>query len=162
MSDPAELEAKFWKSLKSERTCMLGLVGEGEGHSQPMTAQMADDEAGPVYFFTSNETDLVRDLGGRGKAMAQFVAKDHKLFACVEGELIADNDRTMIDKLWSPFVAAWFEGGKDDPKLQLLRFEPMDGRVWENENSLLAGVKLLLGRDPKQSYQEKVTDIRPH
>ena len=33
----------------------------------------------------------------------------------------------MIDRLWNPFVAAWFEG-KDDPKLQLLRFDPADIR----------------------------------
>ena len=27
MSNQAELEAKFWKALKSDRTAMLGLVG---------------------------------------------------------------------------------------------------------------------------------------
>jgi general stress protein 26 len=162
MAEPAELEDKLWKALKSERTLMLGLIGEGHNHSQPMTALVPNEDRGPIYIFTSNETDLVRDLGGRGMAMAQFVAKDHKLFACLEGELIADNDRAMIEKLWNPFVAAWFEGGKDDPKLQLLRFEPRDGRVWENESSLLAGVRILLGRDPKEAYKEKVADIRPH
>jgi general stress protein 26 len=127
-----------------------------------MTAQVPNEDRGPIYIFSSSETDLVRDLGDRGMAMAQFVAQDHKLFACIEGELIADNDRAMIEKLWNPFVAAWFEGGKDDPKLQLLRFEPRDGRVWENETSLLAGVRILMGRDPKQDYADKVADIRPH
>ena len=166
MSNAAELVEKFWKALKSDMTLMLGLMGDGEGHhSQPMTAQLADKDPkdkGPIYFFTSNETDLVRDLGGRGRAMAQFVAKDHKLFACLEGDLVADNDRSMIDELWNPFVAAWFEHGKEDPRLQLLRFEPRDGRVWENDSSLLAGVRILLGRDPKQDYADKVADIRPH
>ena len=33
-------------------------------------------------------------------------------------------DPKTIDRLWNPFVAAWFEGGKSDPKLALLRFEP--------------------------------------
>src|SRR4051812_6862519 len=123
MADAAELEQKLWKALKSDRTLMLGLIGEGEGHhhSQPMTAQVPNDDRGPIYIFTSNETDLVRDLGGRGQAMVQFVAKDHQLFACLEGELVADNDPAMIETLWNPYVAAWFEGGKDDPKLQLLR-----------------------------------------
>jgi hypothetical protein len=34
-----------------------------------------------------------------------------------------------------------------------------DAQVWLNENSLLAGVKLLLGVDPKESYRDKVGDV---
>lgn len=162
MANAADLEKKFWKKLKSDATLMLGLTGSGHGHSHPMTAQLPNEDRGPIYFFTSTETDLVRDLQGEGQAMAQFVAKDHDLFACLEGRLVTDNDRAMIDELWGPFVAAWFEGGKDDPRLMLLRFDPLDGRVWENDHSLLAGIKMLLGRDPKRDYQDKVADLRPH
>ena len=160
MSDPAELEAKFWKTLKADRTCMLELSGADESHSQPMTAQLEDKHGGPIWFFTSKETDLVRDLGGRGRAAIQFAAKDHQLFAALDGELIADNDRAMIDELWNPFVAAWFEGGKDDPKLQLLRFEPGKAQIWLNENSALAGVRILLGRDPDEDYADKTAEVR--
>jgi hypothetical protein len=32
--------------------------------------------------------------------------------------------------------------------------------VWLNEHSLVAGVKLLLGRDPKAEYRDKVGDVR--
>jgi len=81
------------------------------------------------------------------------------LFASVEGRLAIDNDRATIDRLWNPFVAAWFEGGKDDPKLRLLRFEPGNAQVWLNENSLFAGVKMLLGADPKQDYKDKVAEM---
>jgi general stress protein 26 len=66
----------------------------------------------------------------------------------------------MIDKLWNPFVAAWYEGGKDDPKLQLLRFEPEHAQIWLNENSLFAGLKVLLGRDPKSDYDDKTAEVR--
>ena len=85
---------------------------------------------------------------------------DDGLFAAIQGEVFADNDRATIDRLWSPFVAAWFEGGKDDPNLQLLRFEPQDAQIWLNDNSLFAGVKLLLGRDPKKAYADKVAQVR--
>ena len=78
----------------------------------------------------------------------------------MQGELVADNDPAMIDRLWNRFVAAWFEGGKSDPNLQLLRFTPDRAQIWLNENSLLAGVKLLLGSDPKKDYQDKVADVR--
>ena len=55
---------------------------------------------------------------------------------------------------------AWYEHGKDDPKLQLLRFEPTHGQFWRDEHHLVSGVKLLLGRDPKRDYADKTAEIR--
>ena len=139
---------------------MLGLVGTQEGYSQPMTAQLMGDEGGPIWFFTSTETDLVRAMGQSHDAVAHFAAKGHDLFASVEGRLSLDNDRATIDRLWNKFVAAWFEGGKDDPKLQLLRLDPDGAQIWLNEHSLVAGVRLLLGGDPKEQYKDKVAEVR--
>jgi general stress protein 26 len=162
MKTEAQIEAKFWKALAGDRTAMLGLIGAGDGHSQPMTAQILHDEnaRGPIWFFSSKETDLVRSLGESKRAMLHFAAKGHDLFASVQGELNRDDSRAVIDRLWNPFIAAWYQGGKEDPKLQLLRFDPDHAQVWLNENSLFAGVKLLLGRDPKREYADKVVDIK--
>jgi general stress protein 26 len=161
MTDPNEMKAKLFKALKSDRTLMLGLAGADEAHSQPMTAQLDDDrEGGPIWFFTAKDSDLVEAIRGRSRAVAQFVSKDHELFASLEGDLVLDDDRATIDRLWNRFVAAWFEGGKDDPKLQLIRFEPENAQVWLNENSLFAGVKMLLGSDPKKDYADKSGEVR--
>jgi general stress protein 26 len=157
---PEDLKAKFWKSLKGDRTIMLGLSGDGDGLAQPMTAQIEGDAGGPIWIFTARDTDLVQALGERAPAFIHFAAKGHDLFAAVEGELVADNDPAAIERLWNPFVAAWFEGGKDDPNLQLLRFEPGRAQIWLNEHSLFAGVKMLLGSDPKKDYQDKVAQVR--
>jgi general stress protein 26 len=160
MPSPTEIEEKFWKALKSDRTVMLSLAGVEDGMGQPMTAQIEGDAGGPIYIFTAKDTDLVGAMGGRHAAAINFASKDHELFAAVEGELIADNDREAIDRLWNAFVAAWYEGGKDDPKLQLLRFEPGRAQIWLNEHSLFAGVKMLLGKDPKADYKDKVAEVR--
>jgi general stress protein 26 len=156
------LESKLWKALKSDRTVMLGLAGVEEGHSQPMTAQTLhdEDERGPIWFFTSKDNDLVKSLAESHRAVAHFSSKGHDLFASLHGELSIDNDRAVIDQLWNRFVAAWFEGGKDDPNLRLIRLDPERAQVWLNENNLWAAVKLLLGKDPKQEYKEKVGDVR--
>lgn len=159
MASEQEIKEKFWKQLKSDMTVMLGLDIEGQ-HAQPMTAQLENDEHGPIYFFTSKDTDLVRQLGQGHAAMIHFAAKGHDLFACVSGDLSPHNDRATVDRLWNPFVAAWYEGGKDDPKLQLLRFDPHDAQIWLNESSLFSGIKLLLGRDPKKEYADKTADVR--
>ena len=157
-----KLESKLWKALKDDRTVMLGLAGVEEGHSQPMTAQLLhdDDERGPIWFFTSADSDLVKALTETHRAVVHFSSKGHDLFASLHGELTLDNDRKVIDRLWNSFIAAWYEGGKDDPKLQLLRLDPERAQVWLNENNLWAAVKLLLGRDPKQEYKDKVGEVR--
>jgi general stress protein 26 len=66
----------------------------------------------------------------------------------------------VVERLWNPFVAAWYDGGKDDPELRLLRFDPERAQVWLNEHSALAGIKLLLGRDPKKEYKDKVAEVK--
>ena len=160
MHTPQELEEKFWKALKSDMTVMLGVDGLDDGHMRPMTAQLDDDAAaGPLWFFTSSDNNLVHDLPSPNRASCSFASKDHELFACVHGSLVIDTDRARIDQLWSPFVAAWFEGGKDDPKLRLLRLDAEHGEIWLNESSVFAGIKLLLGADPKKDYRDKVAKV---
>jgi general stress protein 26 len=154
MSKPEELEAKFWKALKSDMTVMLGLAGVEDGHTRPMTAQV-EDERSPIWFFSSTDSSLVRALGRADRAICTFASKDHDLFASVHGSLQVDIDRSVIDRLWNPFIAAWYDG-KDDPKLVLLRFDTETAEVWLDASSLLAGIKLLFGVDPKKSYDDKV------
>ena len=166
MTDELEIREKFWKALRSDMTFMLGLSGVEDEHAQPMTAQFDDDEqsgnGGPIWIFTSKDVHLVKAMGQRHAAVASFTSKGHELFACLHGELVADNNRAVIDRLWNRFVAAWYEGGKNDPKLQLLRFDLDRAQIWLNENTMLAGVKLLLGRDPKEDYKDKTADVRLH
>jgi general stress protein 26 len=160
MGKEAEIEKKFWKHLHSDRTVMLGLTGDA-GTEKPMTGQILHDadERGPIWFFTAKDTELVRAMGESHGATLQFASKGHDLFASIQGDLFLDNNRARIDELWNPFVAAWYEEGKDDPKLQLIRFEPAHGQFWLNENSLFAGVKILLGSDPKTDYQDKKAEL---
>ncbi|MBN8899477.1 MAG: pyridoxamine 5'-phosphate oxidase family protein, partial [Rhodospirillales bacterium] len=91
--------------------------------------------------------------------IASFAAKNHSLFASLNGVLTLDNDPVVIDRLWNRFVAAWFKGGKNDPALALLRFDPDRAEIWLDESSFLAGIKLLLGADPKKDYKDKVADV---
>lgn len=159
MPTPQELEASFWEALKSDRTMMLGLTGVDESHTRPMTAQFEGEAGGPIWFFTTIDNQLVEALSGSGRAVATFASEGNDLFASVHGALRVDTDRAVVDRLWNRFVAAWYEGGKDDPKLALLRLDPDDAEIWENASSVMAGVKLLLGADPKQDYKDKVAKV---
>ncbi len=152
-----ELENKFWKALKSDMTMMIGLDGVEDGHARPMTAQL-DGDRGPIWFFTSNENALAVKAASGGCAIATFTSKGHDLFATVHGTLSVDTDRAVVDRLWNRYVAAWFEG-KDDPKLALLRLDPETAEIWLDASSLVAGIKMLLGADPKEEYKDNVAKV---
>jgi general stress protein 26 len=159
MNTPADIEKKFWKALKSDRTVMLGVAGAENSHTRPMTAQLVGDE-GPIWFFGSKESALADKLvaGGQNAAMMVFTAKDNDLFASVHGSLSAETDPAMVERLWNPFVAAWYQG-KDDPKMLLMRLNPSEGQIWLDGSGVVAGIKMLLGVDPRESFKDKVAKV---
>ncbi|WP_112309782.1 pyridoxamine 5'-phosphate oxidase family protein [Pseudogemmobacter bohemicus] len=156
MSTAAELERRLWSALRSDRVLMLGLAGKDDGHTRPMTAIVEDGDRGPIWFFTSTDNEIVTSGGGR--AVAAFVSKGHDLFATIHGRLTIDTDPATVERHWNSMVAAWFDG-QSDPKLRLLRLDPEGAQIWENASSILAGVKALLGADPKEDYKNKVAAV---
>jgi general stress protein 26 len=159
MATEKELKEKLLKALRSDMTVMLGLTDDVEGDARPMTAQIEGDK-GPIWFFTATDTELAQKLRTERPALATFASKSHDIFATIHGSLSLDNDREVIDRLWNSYVAAWFEKGKDDPRLALLRFDPERAEVWIDASSFVAGVKLMLGFDPKKEYRDKTGEVR--
>jgi general stress protein 26 len=64
----------------------------------------------------------------------------------------------VIDRLWNPFVAAWYES-KDDPKIALIRLDAEQAQIWIDASSIVAGIKMLIGIDPKEDYKDKVAEV---
>lgn len=165
MASETEIKEKLWKSLKSDMTMFLGLAEGEDGHARPMTAQLDDTcfqgnlYQGPIWFFTSKSNELYQQIGSGGRAMAHFASKGHDIWATVHGNLSQSEDPAMIDHLWNRFVAAWYEGGKDDPELALIRLDPENAEIWIDASSMVAGIKMLLGIDPKQDYKDKVAQV---
>ncbi len=157
MPTAAELEAKLWKSIRSDRTMMLGLAGKDDGHTRPMTAILEAEDRGPLWFFTTVDNEIV--TAGGGRAVAAYVSKGHDLFATIHGRVSIDGDPAVIDRLWNSDVAAWYEG-KGDPNLRLLRLDAEGAQIWENASSILAGIKSFFGTsDPKEDFRDNVASV---
>ena len=156
MSTQMELKDSFWKTLEKERTAMLGCTGV---YPKPMTAQI-EDGTGTIWFFTSRDNDLAHATTRKPQqGLLTFTSKGHDMFATVGGTLSQDNDPKVIDRLWNPFVAAWYTG-KNDPKLRLLRFDAGTAEIWQNASSIVAGIKMLIGIDPKTDFKDDVAKVR--
>ena len=140
MSEQAKLKEQLWKKMTEGPYVMMGLTGDHQ-HSEPLTVMLDKDQVDRLYFFIGRDNRLAKG----GPAMAQFVSKGQDYFACLSGTATVDNDRAMIDKLWSKPIESWFPGGKDDPNLALLRFDIDDAELWEADMSLAGKIKMLFG-----------------
>jgi len=116
----------FWRALALSPFLMVRLEGCG-GHSLPMTSVLDEDiRPETIWFFTTKDNRLAPG----GRSMAQFVSHEHDLFACVSGTITAEDDAHVIDHLWSSPVAEWYEQGRADPTLQVLRMTLDDMEIW--------------------------------
>ena len=158
MADDAEIESKFWKDLKSSPFVMLGLDGARDGHTQPMAAK-TDGDHGPIWFFTTKDNTLVQAMAQSHRAIATYTGKGHDMFASIHGTLVMDNDPATIDRLWDGHTEAWFDGGKDDPRLCLIRLDTDKAELWKGGSSFGAAVTRLLGKDPKESYKDNIAKV---
>jgi general stress protein 26 len=138
--DPREVRERMWKKLADSPFVMVERVGSGD-HAQPMTAQLDKDANHAFWFYTQKHNRLAPG----GPAMVQFVSKDHKVFACIRGTLVAETDARVIDRHWSNIVEAWFPGGKNDPNLLMLRLDLDDAEIWEGDESYAGFFKMMLG-----------------
>ena len=111
----------------------------------------AGTDAAPPRGVPSTHGQHVLVLAGSGAAalLRQLRPSSGRVAGCAVALLA----------VWNPFVAAWYTG-KDDPSLRLLRFDPGVAEIWQNASSLFAGIKMLVGIDPKRDYQDDVAKVR--
>lgn len=131
----ADPEAAFWEEVDDLHSVMLGVDTAGQ-HMQPM-APMAAADTKTIWFFTNKETDLAKSVASAKPAQMCAVNSDDGFYACVSGTLEATMDRDIVERFWSPVVAAWFKDGKDDDDLILLKFKPDAVSLWKASDSSL-------------------------
>ncbi|MEY8841878.1 pyridoxamine 5'-phosphate oxidase family protein, partial [Cribrihabitans sp. XS_ASV171] len=92
-------------------------------------------DTGVLWFITSTDTDLVRAVGTGAQGIYTLVSGSQDFYTCVRGTLQQSQDRAKLDEIWSSVASAWFEGGKDDPKVVLLRFALNEAAIWTATDS---------------------------
>lgn len=124
--------------LDETHAVMTGL--DKTGHSmQPMAPQIDKDRRG-IWFFTKRDSEMGAAAAGQPSSRARIcvISPDHDYHACISGTMSEEGDNALIDQFWSPAVSAWFEDGKEDTNLMLLRFDASEADVWASSGS---GVK---------------------
>lgn len=129
--DQAAVETRLWNEIETHNTGMLGVTGGAAHHTQPMTA-FVERKTNQIWFFTRTDTELAREIAEGRSAM--FVHQQKDFQACIAGQLTLQHDPDRINRYWNAVVAAWYPGGKEDPKLTMLCLDCDDAQVWISES----------------------------
>lgn len=124
----------FWKRLEGINAGMLGC--EPDWRLVPMS-HYPDPEQGALWFITAKGTDLVEAAAGGAKQAAHVVSSSGgKLYARIEGRLETSDDRQKLDELWNAVASSWFEDGKQDDDIQLLKLTIDSAEVWATDGGM--------------------------
>lgn len=151
--DDEELKQKFWLALADSPFVFLERKAQ-PGDAVVMTAKLDKDANSAIWFFTKRDHHLAQ----MGPSFCTFASKDHKIFARFEGVLSEETSRERLDKEWDRQTAAWYDQGKDDPNLLMLRMDLGDAEIWDSDLGFYDNTKMMLGGDVRQEAAEHHTE----
>lgn len=119
---------KVSKLIESSRIAVVTTVGEeGQLVSRPLAMQQREFD-GTLWFFTQDPSPKTEQVALNDQV--NVALQVDKGWVSIAGTASVSKDPAMIDRLWSAGAEAWFENGKDDPTVALLRVKADTAEYW--------------------------------
>ena len=150
LSDDAAVEKL--RALAENKICLFCTFEGNEIVSRPMSTQAVDDD-GTLWFFSSRNSLKNIQVTADSKVYLMYADTGAQHYLSLTGDAEIADDRKKIEALWTPMVKAWFEQGKDDPDITLIKVHPSEGHYWDTKNGkLISMIKIaaaaLTGKQP--------------
>lgn len=136
MSSP-EHKQLIWNLISDIKVGMLVTKeksGDDSMRARPMHL-VQDDYDGTLYFYTPKDDTKVFEIKEDRDICITFSDPENNVYVSLTGKAHLTEDRTLIDKYWNEWSAAWFEGGKEDPQLGMLEIKINRGEHWNTKES---------------------------
>lgn len=131
-----EHKNKIWDLIKRIKVGMLCTQVAGDLESKPMYL-VQDDYDGKIWFYTDLRSEKVFDLLKTNTVNLAFSEPNEQVYVSLTGDAHIIQDRQLIDKFWSPRIAAWFPEGKDSKYIGLIQIDVTRGEHWDSTSSKL-------------------------
>lgn len=120
-------------------------LGQRPLDSRPMSVLDVDDE-GNFWFMSGKDSHKNEEIYDDPEVQLFFSNGSSSEYLSVFGYAEIIKDRTKIDELWTPIAKTWFNEGKDDPNLSLIRVQPADAYYWDTKNNkMIQLIKIATG-----------------
>ena len=126
---------KIKELVKSEQMCLFTTqLSTIPLSTRPMSAMEADKE-GNIWFFSAKSSDKNEHILADPRVQLFFSNSSNYEFLSVYGTAAITEDREKIEKYWTPMIKAWFQNGKDDPEITLIKVTPKEAYYWDTKNN---------------------------
>ena len=105
-------------------------------HGVPMSRQEADDD-GSIWYICSAESETFRNIENDPKISLFYADAKNYTFLSINGTGRLSRDQARIDRYWNKMMEGWFEKGKEDPNIQVLKIVPNDAYYWDQKSNKL-------------------------
>lgn len=113
--------------------------------ARPMSVQQFDD-AGNFWFLSANDSHKNAEIMKDPTVQLFFQGSAHSDFFTVEGTASISTDKEKIKELWEPIIKTWFTEGVDDPRITVIKVQPVSGYYWDNKHgNAVAFAKMMVG-----------------
>ena len=123
-------------------TMMTTRNGEDHLHSCPMNTTETSIGAKEIWFIGHKPSETVDNIKQNPEVNLAYVTQESDKYLSISGTAELVEDEEKLNELWSVMYNAYFEQGKDDPKVQLIKVVPHGAEYWANGNAITSAVKM--------------------
>jgi len=135
---------KLKKLIKSESICFFCTqLMQQPITARPMSTQKVDEE-GNIWFMSSIKSDKNKEVEENSIVQLFYSNPSNYEFLSVFGHASIHTDREKIYELWTPFAKAWFDDGKDDVDISLIKVIPETAYYWDTKNNKMISMIQML------------------
>ena len=115
---------------KASIALVTTVAEDGSLVSRPLAVQQRAFD-GDLWFFTEDPSGKTAQVRANDQVNVALEAGHGWLSISGRGSVV--KDPAKIDELWSTGAEAWFEGGRDDPAVALLKVEAVTAEYWTSK-----------------------------
>jgi len=134
----SEAAKKIKELAEIAKSCFFctGLKTGGAIKTRPMAIQKVDDE-GILWFLSASDSHKNAEIKEDPSIQIFLQGSSYTDYMTLYGTATISKSKEKIEELWEPMVKNWFTGGKDDPRITVIKFEPETGYYWDTKNSII-------------------------
>jgi general stress protein 26 len=146
---------KFKELVRDVNICMFTTIDDqGRLFSRPLTTAKIDED-GNAWFFTNEYSETLQDVSKDNAVYLIYAHPGKNVYVNVSGTCSVVLDKQKINELWNPILKAWFPGGKEDPKLCLLKVVTEEASYWNsNAGNMTVYFRMLKAIANREKYKE--------